>query len=69
MLCGVRKSVIILVQSEMWFLYCLMDYNMGKAMLFISLLTEVVMWNEIGVCFALMGDNVSIKSCDTEFVP
>lgn len=46
-----------------------MDYNMGKAMLFISLLTEVVMWNEIGVCFALMGDNVSIKSCDTEFVP
>lgn len=56
MLCVVRKSGIFLVQSEI-LLHCLMDYYMGKAMLFISLLTEVVTWNEIGVCFALMGDN------------
>lgn len=31
---------------------------MWKTMLFIYLVTKVVMWNEIEVCFVLMGDTL-----------
>jgi len=44
-----------------------MDYDTGKTMLFICLVTKVVMWNEIGICLFLWA--IMLKSCDIGFVP